>query len=265
MKPPEKYRDIVEKHVNSLDWMRNALSEMDKLAKPIMGVKDWDDAVIISLGGKKIIASTDGPYKKRLVLKSALIHAATDVIVKGGKPIFVLDNLSGSEEDIREMLYALKKQALEMNIPILGGNTMPGEGEPSCCLTVFGELVTDEPIRDCGAKKGDVLLVLGQPIWGEMDERIVKAKTLLSAWYNILDSKAKIHAAKDVTKGGLVSTVYEICKKSEVNYEIDENIPFSLTRNLDNFLVSVSVKEVSAIEKICEKNNCSAIRVASVL
>ena len=255
---------LIEKHVASIEWIRDALLGMDALAKPVMGIRDWDDAVIINIGGKKVIASTDGPYKKRLVTKSALIHASTDVIVKGGKPLFALDNLSGPEDDIKEMLFALKKQALGIELPILGGNTMPVEGEPLCSLTVIGELILDEPIRDSGAKKGDVLMVLGEPIWGEMDERIRKAKVLFKAWNSILEAGIVIHAAKDVTKGGLVSSVYEVCTKSKVDYSLEKNIPYSLTRNLDNFLISISEKNVSKIEKICSKNKCPAVRVGSV-
>jgi selenophosphate synthetase-related protein len=260
-----KYKSIIDKQVTSIEWIRDSLLEMDELANPVLGINAWDDAVVYELGGRKIVASIDGPYKKRLVLKSALIHAATDVVVKGGKPLFALEALSGNGEDIKEMLAALKKQALEMRIPILGGNTMVGEGDASATLTVFGELVLDNPIRDSGAIKGDVLLVIGEPVWGGMDERIGKAKTLFKAWYSILDCGIKINSSKDVTKGGLISAVYEICTKSGVEYVLEKEVPFSLTRNLDNFLVSVSEKDELKILEICAKARCPQARIGRII
>ena len=260
-----RHKAIIDKHVTSIEWIRKSLLEMDELANPVLGINAWDDAVVYDLGGRRIVASIDGPYKKRLVLKSALIHAATDVVVKGGKPLFALEALSGSEEDIREMLAALKKQALEMGIPILGGNTMISEEEASATITVFGELVLEKPIRDSGAKKGDVLLVIGEPLWGEMDERIAKAKILFSAWYNILGSGIKINSSKDVTKGGLISAIYEICKKSKVEFTLEKDVAFSLTRNLDNFLVSVSEKDKKKIKELSAKANCPVARIGRII
>ncbi len=261
----EEYEALIEKYVSSLKWLRQEFLQMDSLAKPAMGIKDWDDACCINFGNKKLVASVDGPYKKRLVMKSALIHASTDVLVKGAKPIFALDTVSGSENDVHDMIHSLKIQALAMKIPILGGNTMiEDETEPKCSLTVVGELLTKEPIRDNGAKKNDVLLLIGEPLWGEQNERIEKAKIMFAAWYEIINEKIKLHSAKDVTKGGLVSTLYEISEKSKRKFSLEKEIPFSMTRNLDNFLVSVAEKDYKKIEKICGKNKCGFCKIGRV-
>ncbi len=259
----KEYEKLIEKHVHSLKWLRKELLEMDSLINPVMGVKDWDDSCGVKFGEKKLIVSVDGPYAKRLVMKSALIHAATDVVVKGAKVLFALDTLIGNKEDIGEMVGSLKLQAREMKIPLLGGNTMEEEATPRCSLTVVGELITEEPIRDNGAESGDILVVIGEPIWGEPEERIEKGKKLFRSWYEILDAGIEIHAAKDVTKGGLISTVYEIAEKSRKEYGL-EKVPFSMTRNLDNFLISINPKEYGKIEKICEKNNCEVCKVGKI-
>jgi len=262
----DRYAGVIEKHVHSLKWMREELLEMDSLAGPVMGISSWDDAVVIGFGGKKLVASVDGPYAKRLVMKSALIHAATDVAVKGGRPLFALDTLNGSEADIREMIGSLKKQSLAMGIPLLGGNTLADAGaEPRCSLTVVGELLLEEPIRDCTAKKGDVVALMGEPIWGAQDERIEKARKLFSAWFAILGEGIKIDAAKDVTKGGLVCALYEIAEKSRVSFELEGDIAFSMTRNLDNFLVCAPEESLRRMEGICAKAGCPVVRVGSIL
>ncbi len=256
-------KEPIRKHVESILWLRDELLEMDSIAKPLMGIKDWDDSVAVEFGGKKLIVSADGPYAKRLVMKSALIHASTDVVVKGAMPLFALDTLIGSEYEAREMIQSLKRQALAMEIPILGGNTFFEETEPKCSLTVAGELLTDEPIRDSTAKKGDSLLLIGEPLWGEQEERIKKAKAMFRAWFDII-MNVEIHASKDVTKGGLVSTVYEMEKKSGLEFKLNKNPLLSMTRNLDNLLVAVSPDDCEGIQAIAEKNKCRTYKVGEV-
>lgn len=260
-----RYRKLVEKRVDSLEWMQKELLCMDEIAHPLMGISSWDDAVATDFVEGRLVASIDGPYAKRLVMKSALVHAATDVVVKGARPIYALDAMIGSEEDIRDMLYSLKEQSLAVGIPLLGGNTMVGEAEPKCSIAVLGRLVIKEPIRDSGAMEGDVLALVGEPIWGGRSERLLKARALFDAWFTILGEGITINASKDVTKGGLVSTLYELSKKSGREFGIREDIPFPLSRNLDNFLVSVSPGSLERIMAVCGVKNCSVTEVGRVL
>ena len=255
--------DSTEKYVKSVEWVRDELLGMDRMVRPILGIRDWDDAVCVNFGGKRLLASVDGPYTKRLVLKSALIHAATDVVVKGGRPLFALDSLVGLKPDLEEMVDSLKIQAEAMKIPILGGNTLFEDVEPTCSLTVVGELLLDEPIRDSTAKKGDVVALLGEPIWGERDERIKKAKILFDTWFTALN-KVEVHAAKDVTKGGLISVVYEMQQKSKRKFKLDKNQPYPITRNLDNFIITLNKKEYATLEKIAVKKKCALNKIGCV-
>ncbi|MEM2918662.1 MAG: AIR synthase related protein [Candidatus Altiarchaeota archaeon] len=259
------YDKLIDKHINQLKWIRKELLRMDLIAKPILGIKDWDDACCVKIGDNKIVVSVDGPYKKRLVMKSALIHASTDILVKGAKPLFALDTLTGTENDIREMIKSLKIQANAMKIPLLGGNTMIENVEPRCSLAVIGKLLIRTPIKDNCAKKNDVLALIGEPIWGSQDERIKKAKILFSTWYKILKTKIRINAAKDVTKGGLISTLYEISEKSKRNFSLEKEIPFPMTRNLDNFLISVNEKNYEKLEEICKENRCMIYKIGKVI
>ncbi|MBU4202113.1 MAG: hypothetical protein KKB85_03065, partial [Candidatus Altiarchaeota archaeon] len=90
-------KELIKKHVESILWLRDELLEMDSMAKPLMGIEDWDDSVAVEFPGSKLVISVDGPYAKRLVMKSALIHASTDVVVNGAKPLFALDTVIGTE------------------------------------------------------------------------------------------------------------------------------------------------------------------------
>ena len=256
--------DSVEKYVKSIEWIRDELSGMDSLASPILGIRDWDDAVCVEFGGERLLASVDGPYTKRLVLKSALIHASTDVVVKGGRPIFALDTLVGSKPDLDEMVKSLRIQAEALKIPLLGGNTLIEDVEPRCSLTVVGRLLPGEPIRDSTAKKGDVIALLGEPIWGERDERIVKAETLFKTWYEALEKGVKINSSKDVTKGGIVSVVYEMEQKSGKKFKLKDKLDYPLSRNLDNFMLTLKGVEFEKLENLAGKNKCALEKIGVV-
>jgi len=249
----ENTESLINRFVKEIEWIRESLVVMDDLAQPVMGIRDWDDAICTEFGGKKLVVSVDGPYAKRLVLKSALVHAATDVVVKGAKALFALDTVIGVESDIREMLESLKNQALAMAIPILGGNTKIEDTAPMANIVVVGKLLLDEPIRDNAAESGDVIALFGEPLWGEQNERLELAKKMFDCWFGILGAEIKIHAAKDVTKGGLSTTAYEMEKKSERKFKLDEQIPYSTTRNLDNFIITAAKNEIGEIKKHCSK------------
>ena len=253
--------DPIGRYVKDIEWIQERLLPMDGICKPVMGIGDWDDAACVDFSGR-LVASTDGPYAKRLVMKSALVHAATDVVVKGARPLFAMDSMMGPRVDVEDMVDSLKAQAIFMGIPILGGNTLIEEAEPRCSITVVGRLETSQPIRDRTALAGDVIVIVGEPIWGEMEERLNKARVLFDTWFEALD-RVKFSSAKDVTKGGLVSVVYEMEKKSGRRFVLDE-VPYPRTRNLDNFLATLSEFEYVTLAGICSRNGCRLIRIGTV-
>ncbi|HHQ45033.1 MAG TPA: hypothetical protein ENN13_02735 [Candidatus Altiarchaeales archaeon] len=254
--------DLTERFVESIKWIREIFLPMDDIANPVMGIREWDDSVCIEFCGR-LLASCDGPYTKRLVMKSALVHAATDVVVKGGKPLFALDCVIGGRPDVEEMIDSLNIQALSLDIPILGGNTLFEDVEPRASLTVVGELLLDAPIRDSTAVSGDLIALLGEPVWGERVERLEIAKRMFEAWFKIIE-EVEINSSKDVTKGGLSSCIAEMEEKSGKKFKLIGNIPYPLGRNLDNFLVTLSEKEFEKLKEVCGENKCRLEKIGFV-
>ena len=137
------------------------------------------------------------------------------------------------------------------------------DAAPSCNITIVGELIVDKPIRDSGAQSGDLLVLVGEPIWGTQKQRLEKAKNIFRTWFEIIHN-IRINAAKDVTKGGLIATLQEISEKSGVGFKLEEEIPFPMTRNLDNFLVSISPDDYTTLETICKKEKCWIAKIGDV-
>ena len=256
-------KKVVERYVDSILFIREYLKDLDSIINPILGIKDWDDSACIKFGNEKLVVSIDGPYTKRLVMKSALVHATTDVVVKGAVPLFAMDSMIGNRNDVEDMIKSLKIQAEKLKIPILGGNTLLEDSEPRCTICVIGKLLLEEPIRDSTSMSNDILVLLGEPIWGEQAERLEKALKLFDCWFSII-KEVKINAAKDVTKGGLLSCIHEMEMKSGLKFELFGNIELPLTRNLDNFLISIRENNFHRIKKIAAKKKCPVKKIGFV-
>ena len=67
-----------------------------------------------------------------------------------------------------------------------------------------------------------------------------------------------------MTKGGLKSVVYEMEKKSGRRFLIDSGLPYHMTRNLDNFIVTLDEFEYVKLEKVCVRRGCRLARIGVV-
>ena len=81
---------------------------------------------------------------------------------------------------------------------------------------------------------------------------------------NYIDSGIRINASKDVTKGGLIPTIYEMSQKSGKKFNINKDLKVPLTRNLDNFLLSVPKESTDIIIEMCMRNNCPYHKIGYV-
>ncbi len=231
-----------------------------------VGLADFDDAAVVSVEDG-LVVSADGPYAFRLVRKSAVVHAATDVLVVGGRPRFVVDTIiAPSEEGALEAAECIGRQARELGLEVLGGNTMVEDDveEPKVSLTIMGELVAPEPITDEGAEPGDVVVLVGEPIHGGFEERMEKARRLFRAFPEVA-RRGLVKAAKDVTKGGLVAMAALVCAKSGVGMRLD-SVPYSsITRNWDNVLAVVEEDDVEEVLRVCSECECPVSVVGRVV
>ena len=244
-------------HIAETNKVRKVFWHMDdKVEDLIYGIRQGDDAVIVG----DMIVNMEGPYPLKTGRKTGLIHSCTDIVVMGGKPIFATNAMQvDSIKEAEEVAKDLKKQSEGLGVPIIGGNTqMEGNLQPCISFTVVGKLV-DKPIPDSGAEEGDRVLMVGEVVEGEIGERIYRVKVRYKTFFDMLENKIEIHAAKDASRGGWFGNLTEMLVKAKCGCTLT-GIPYpKISRYMGVFLVSVPESEVEKIVKIAGKHKCPVI------
>lgn len=210
----------------------------------LLGLDAPDDAALILPSPGRAIAATvdffqaplDDPY---LVGRMAALHAASDVLAKGARPIAALAMATippGSERKQGQLLYELLAGGLHelkvMGATLAGGHTIEG---PSVTIgyTILAEQAADTVRAKGKLREGDVL-ILTKPLGvGVLLAAHMQARCK-AQWYGplvetMLQSNAPaaalfdefgVAAATDITGFGLAGHLLEMLRPSNLAAEI---------------------------------------------
>jgi len=249
-------------HLGETNPVRRVFWQMDdKVEKIVEGIRQGDDCVII---GDKLI-NMEGPYPLKIGMKTGLIHTCSDIVVSGGKPLYGLNAMQiDSIEQGVEVSEMVKRQADGVSCPIVGGNTqLENDLKPCISFVVFGELVAKKPIFDSSAIPGNVMVIIGEPLEGEVGERIRIAKEKF-ATFNEVVKKVNVFAAKDASRGGWFGNLLEMMVKSQTGFKIT-SVPYpSFGRYMGNYLTCVDAKDLDTVTEIGHKFGCPVVTVGEV-
>ncbi len=210
----------------------------------LVGLDAPDDVAILQPTPGKVIAATvdffeaplDDPY---LVGRLAALHAASDVLAKGAKPIAALAMATipaGTERKQEQLLYELLAGGLRelkaMGATLVGGHTIEGPN-----ITIGYTTLAEQPAESVRAKgklrEGDVL-ILTKPLGvGVLLAAHMQARCK-AAWYQplietMLQSNAAaaslfdefgVSAATDITGFGLAGHLLEMLRASDLGAEV---------------------------------------------
>jgi selenophosphate synthetase-related protein len=207
----------------------------------------------------------EGPYPLKIGMKTGLIHTCSDIVVSGGKPLYGLNAMQiDSIEQGVEVSEMVKRQADGVSCPIVGGNTqLENDLKPCISFVVFGELVAKKPIFDSSAIPGNVMVIIGEPLEGEVGERIRIAKEKF-ATFNEVVKKVNVFAAKDASRGGWFGNLLEMMVKSQTGFKIT-SVPYpSFGRYMGNYLTCVDAKDLDTVTEIGHKFGCPVVTVGEV-
>lgn len=128
-----------------------------------------DDCAVLETGGETLVITHDmmaegthfpvGAHMADVAWKLVAVNLS-DLAAKGAEPVGVLLGYSLGEEDER-FLTGLHEACQAFEVPILGGDTIRGQGARSFGLTAIGR-ATHVPVPSrSGAQPGDAVYVTG--------------------------------------------------------------------------------------------------------
>jgi hydrogenase expression/formation protein HypE len=221
----------------------------------IVGPRVGEDAAVIDLGDRYLVASSDPITFATDDLGWYALHVnANDIVVRGATPRWFLATLllpQGRTDDVsvRALFDQLGEACEELEVALVGGHTEITHGldRPIVAGTMLGEVAKDRLVTTGGAQVGDaIVLTKGVPLEGaaiiarekeaELRARGVSPATIRRA-RNFLRSPgisvrpeaelacelATVHAMHDPTEGGLATALHELAAAAGVGLRIDRD------------------------------------------
>lgn len=227
--PPE----LLEKTVFS----RLGHSRKEVVLTPAIG----EDTAVLDLGEELLLASTDpitGAENKVgwLAVKVAL----NDIAATGGEPVCILVTLLLPEDallsDLEQIINDINGACLEEGVQVAGGHTevTPGLKQPIISITALGKTKNRRVLSSANAQVGDDIVVTK---WAGMEGTSILVRDFYEIFSKVLDedsikqakkffqmisvtkdgrmaAEAGANACHDVTEGGVLGAIYEICQAS---------------------------------------------------
>ncbi|RLF21080.1 MAG: hydrogenase expression/formation protein HypE [Thermoprotei archaeon] len=214
-----------------------------------VGLIDMEDSATIPLGDVHVVVTMDSYTVNPIFFpggdigKLAITGTINDLVVKGAKPLAIMDSIVVEEgfsvSELNRILDSMRKIVKSEGIALIGGDfkVMPrGSLDQIVISTVgIGIAKANELLLDSNVKPGDAIIITGTI--GEHGAVImalqsgidVSSTTLrsdcepLTKVMNIVVGVGGVHAAKDPTRGGLAMALNEMAKKSGVTIVIEED------------------------------------------
>jgi hydrogenase maturation factor len=224
-------------------------------ARVIVGPRIGEDAAVIDMGDRYLVATTDPITFTTDDLGWYALHVnANDLAVRGARPRWFLATLLLPEgattgESVEQIFAQLTEACDELEVSLVGGHTEITHGLPRAVIvgTMLGEVDRDKLVTTGGARVGDaVVLTKGVPLEGasviarekeaELLARGVPAAVIRRAKAflrtpgisvlpeaEIACELATVHAMHDATEGGLATALHELAAASGVGLRIDRD------------------------------------------
>ncbi len=243
----------------------------DILVRPGVG----EDCAAIRFGDEACVVTTDPITGATEELGKLAVHiSVNDIASSGAEPVAILLTLlcpeQTSMEEMQQILRDANETANSMNIEIIGGHTelTSAVNRIVVSVTAFGRTKADEIIMTGGAKAGDYLYMSkyvgleGTAIIAKEKEEalreVLNHSELLEAQGYVneisvlregeIGKRLKISAMHDVTEGGVLGAVFELCEASEVGCKIYNNqlVVTDLTQKICEFYNINPLKLISS-------------------
>jgi len=249
---PLHYEHIVMAHGGGGRLMQQLLDEVIQpiFNNPILAQKN--DSAVLPTHSEKIAFTTDSYVVKPLFFpggdigKLAICGTLNDLAMSGAKPVYLTCSLILEEgfaiKDLRRILSSMQETASAAGVSIVTGDTKVVEHGKADGVYIntagIGVLETEQAINAQAIRPDDVIIInsdLGRHGLAVMLERdgfdfqhnIQSDCADVSGLVNdLLQAGVEIHCMRDLTRGGLASTLIELATTAKVHMEImQEDLP----------------------------------------
>lgn len=233
---------VLQKYVlSTIDYLRD-----DVLVHAGLG----EDCAVLDFGDEVCLVSSDPITGAGEGLGELAVHVAcNDIAANGGTPVGVqivlLAPPDTQEEQLRGIMTDIQRTAAELDVEVIGGHTEITSKVEDCIISVtaIGRAPKERFVTSRGARPGDDLVITkGVGIeatailareYGRLlpftvtDEEIRSFTQQLSVVAEgIIAAEHGVHAMHDITEGGLVGAVREMCHASQCGAVIwEEKVP----------------------------------------
>jgi hydrogenase expression/formation protein HypE len=214
-----------------------------------IGLEALDDGAAIPFGDRYIVLTTDNHVIKPIFFpggdigRLSISGTVNDLAMMGARPIALTNGVVIPEgfsiEDLRKIVKSVDEALDEAGCALVTGDTkvLPKEALDSIIINTAGIGITDNPIRDCGLKPGNKIIVTGTI--GDHGIAIISHREGFKFGSELRSDVAPIWktveaalevggvtAMKDPTRGGVASVLNEMASKSGVRIVVlEESLP----------------------------------------
>ncbi len=220
----------------------------------IVGPRVGEDAAVIDMGGRSdicwVVTSDPITFTTDEIGYYGVVVNLNDIATRGAIPRWFLATLlfpeKGSMRLIEEVFRQIHDACRRFGISFIGGHTEITPGIERLILSghMIGEVKKDKIVKTCGAKPGDLLLLVkgvcieGTSIIAREKEKDLLAKgvapSLIRKARNFIFSpgievlraarlacdSVAVHSMHDPTEGGLVNGIVEMALAADMEIEV---------------------------------------------
>lgn len=206
------------------------------------------DAAIFTLPQGKIAMSTDSFVVNPIFFpggnigKLAVAGTVNDLTVSGAKPVYLTCGFIIEEgfliDDLKKIVTAMVEESQKNGVKIVAGDTKVverGKCDGLYINTTGIGVIEDKNVLQYDFKVGDVVLINGN--MGDHGIAILTARGELglmndvksdcASLYDLIDTLQaqgiSMRMMRDATRGGLATTLVEICEDFNITMELDED------------------------------------------
>lgn len=213
------------------------------LVRPGIG----EDCAVVDFGDYVLIMSTDPITGAASEIGRLAVHInCNDIATNGIEPLGLMMTILApkgtTEKEIDDVMKQASQEAAKLNVEIIGGHTEITEAVNRMVIsaTAIGRQLKSKIIKSSGAKIGDKIIMTKTAglegtgiIAYDLEDRlsstfsreiIEKAKKMVDKLSvvkeGVVGGKVGASSMHDVTEGGILGAVWEICKAGKVGCDI---------------------------------------------